>query len=71
VGRKAQVNFRARRSLSRFQRQLEYTPVQARPKPLSDAWEKLNGKFGLPPKDALSIILDTVSAAQQCIRAQS
>jgi hypothetical protein len=31
----------------------------------------LNGKFGLPPKDALSIILGSVSAAHQCIRAQS
>ena len=71
VGRKAQVDFRARRSLPRFQRQLECTPVHAWPKPLSDAWEILNGKFGLPPKDALSIILNSVSAAHQCIRAQS
>jgi hypothetical protein len=71
VGRKAQVDFRARRSLPRFQRQLECTPVQAWPKPLADAWEILNDKFGLPPKDALSVVLDSVSAAHQCVSAQS
>jgi hypothetical protein len=71
VGRKAQVDFRARRSIPRFQRQLECTPVQAWPKPLVHAWEILNDKFKLPPKDALSVILESVSAAHQCISAQS
>jgi hypothetical protein len=71
VGRKAKVDFRARRSLTRFQRQLECTPVQAWPKPLVDAWEILNDRFKLPPTDALSAILDSVSAAHQCISVQS
>jgi len=69
--RKARVNFLGRTSLGQVQLLLASTPVTAWPKPLSDAWQLLNGALGLAPMQARHLILQSVSAAHACVRAQN
>jgi hypothetical protein len=71
MGRKASVDFRARRSLPQLLLRLRSKPNGEWPPPLSDAWQILNSDLKLPHVKALPVILESVSAAQQCLKAQN
>src|SRR5271169_3541612 len=71
MGRKASVDFRARRSLPQLLLRLRSKPNGEWPPPLSDAWQILNSDLKLPHVKALPVILESVSAAHQCLKAQN
>lgn len=71
MGRKAHVDFRARRSLPQFLSQLKSKQASDWSQPLFAAWKILNNELALEPAKALSVILESVSAAHRCVRAQN
>jgi hypothetical protein len=71
IQRKARTHFIARRSLPRFELQLTVLPTSDWPPHLSAAWTILNKELELPDPKARSIVLQSISAAHNCVRAQS
>ena len=71
MGRRAHLNFRGRRPLPQFERQLECKPVTDWPPRLREAWRTLTSELALPHAKALSVILESVSAGHRCVRAQN
>ena len=70
VRRKAHANFLARRSLPRFLLRLKSQPACDWPPHLFGAWQLLNAELKLPDATARFIVLESVSAARDCLRAQ-
>jgi hypothetical protein len=71
LGRTSHLNFRGRRSLSQFERQLECKPVTDWSPRLREAWRLLTSELALPHAKALSVIRESVSAGHRCVREQN
>ena len=69
--RKVHANCLARRSLAQLQLQLRCKPVDKWPLKLFAAWQILQGELRLPDDKALSLVLESVSAAHHYLQAES
>jgi len=67
MARRTRSNFLARRSLPNFLAQIRKKAPIDWPTHLFAAWRILNDEFNLPDREALSIILQSVAIAQDCI----
>ena len=70
-GRVVHANAFARRSLPKFLLRLEFTQPSDWPPHLLRAWQIVNGTLGLSAREALSVMLDSVSAAHRCVVAEN
>ena len=70
VRRKARANFLARRSLPKFLLRLKSQPACDWPSHFFGAWQLLNTELKLPDATARFVVLESVSAAHDCLRAQ-
>ena len=70
-GRVVRANAFARRSLPKFVLQLRSTRPSDWPPQLLRAWQIVNGTLGLSDREALSVMLDSVSAAHGCVVAEN
>ena len=70
-GRVVRANAFARRSLPKFRLRLRSTRPSDWPPHLVRAWQIVNGTLGLSDGEALSVMLDSVSAAHGCVVAEN
>jgi hypothetical protein len=71
LGRAAHFNFRGRRSLSQFKRQLRLTPDSAWPPRLRETWKLLTAELSLPREKALTLLMQSLEPALGCVEAQN
>jgi hypothetical protein len=71
LGRSAHFNFRGRRSLSQFQRQLVSTPDSDWPPRLNETFKVLTIRLSLPREKALLLIIRSFEPALRCVKAQN
>jgi len=71
TGRVVRPNVFARRSLAKIQLQLRCTPPNDWSQHLFSAWQMVNDQLHLSESEALSVILDSVSAAHRCLVAEN
>lgn len=71
MGRYVRANFRSRKSLARFLKQLNSMPPIEWPPQLNRAWIILHKEMSLPHTEALSVIFASVSAAHLYLQAES
>ncbi len=71
IRRKPRSHFLARRSVSRIHLQLAARSLTDWPPYFMGACRILTNELGLPQGQARSIVLESVSAAHECVRAQT
>jgi hypothetical protein len=71
LGRAAHFNFRGRRSLSQFKRQLRLTPDSDWPPRLRKTWKLLTAELSLPREKALWVLIQSLEPALRCVKAQN